>query len=108
MHTDWAGKIFPLFCFGNRKQNNSLIFVENSKKNGREKGAMLRLIDQLSEFQGHHTNKGGHVVRRILLRLVLRNLLKDPQEGHQIRFLMLRQIQLLNQVEELHRVLESQ
>jgi len=55
MHTDWAGKIFPLFCFGNRKQNNSLIFVENSKENGREKGAMLRLIDQLSEFQGHHT-----------------------------------------------------
>ena len=93
MHTDWAAKIFPLFCFGNRKQNNSLIFVEDLKKNGREKGAMLSLLDELSEFQGHHTNKGGHVVR-ILLHFdwFWCNLLKDAQEGHEIRLLLQRQV----------------
>ena len=42
------------------------------------------------------------------LRLVLRHLLKDAQEGHEIRLLLLRQIQLLNQVEDLHRVFKRQ
>ncbi len=36
------------------------------------------------------------------------NGLKDSQEGHQIRFLLLRQVELLNQVEKLHCVLECQ
>ena len=34
--------------------------------------------------------------------------LKDSQEGHQIRLLLLRQVELLNQVEKLHCVLECQ
>ena len=109
IHTDWGSKIFPLFLLWEQKTEQQPHFCRKLKKEWKGKGGDVEIDRSIKRiFQGHHTNKEGHVVRRILLRLVLRNLLKDPQEGHQIRFLLLRQIQLLNQVEELHRVIESQ
>jgi hypothetical protein len=72
-------------------------------------GLAAPVIDQLSEFQGiTPVKEDRRSSRPPSLRLVLRHLLKDSQEGHEIRLLLLRQIQLLNQVEELHRVLERQ
>jgi len=46
IHTDWGSKIFPLFLLWEQKTEQQPHFVENSKKNGWENGAMLRVIDQ--------------------------------------------------------------
>ena len=72
-------------------------------------GISAQVIDQLSEFQSNDTSEEGYFVLNILLHLICAAyLLQDSQKGHQIRLLVLRQIQLLNQVEELHRVFKRQ
>jgi hypothetical protein len=47
-----AAKYSRYSCFGNRKQNNSLIFVENSKKNGWEKGADVEIDRSIKQISG--------------------------------------------------------